>query len=81
VGNNLEVSIANTTDKIVIRDWYLGAANQVEQFVYVDGAIVSNTQVSSLITAMAQFGAMAGNETSAPRAALWRPVSQFMTIA
>lgn len=39
-GNNLEVRLdGGSTDVLVVRDWYLGAAYQVEQFHFVDGSI------------------------------------------
>lgn len=37
-GNNLEARVAGTTDKLVFKDWYLGAKYQVEEFVFADGA-------------------------------------------
>jgi Ca2+-binding RTX toxin-like protein len=56
IGNDLEVSIANTTDKLLVKDWYLGAQYQVEVFRYADGATVTSAQVAGLISAMAGFG-------------------------
>ena len=43
-GNNLEVSILNTTDRLVVQNWYLGSQYQVEQFRYADGSTVTNSR-------------------------------------
>jgi Ca2+-binding RTX toxin-like protein len=51
--NNLEARINGTTDKLVIQDWYLGAARQVEQFVFTDGTVLSAAQVLTRVTAAA----------------------------
>jgi len=48
VSNNLEITFTGTTtDKVVIKDWYLGAANQVERVVYADGTVMTNAQVNT----------------------------------
>jgi Ca2+-binding RTX toxin-like protein len=65
-GNNLEVSIAGTTDKLVVKDWYLGTQYQAEQFRYVDGTVVTNTQVASLLSAMASFDSPAQGDFAMP---------------
>ena len=51
VGNNLEVAIAGTSDKVVVQNWYLGTQYRVEQFKLADGTIVSDTQVPASLTA------------------------------
>ena len=58
-GNNLEVSIAGTTDKLVVQNWYLGTQHQVELFQYADGTNTTNAQVAGLLSAMAAFTAPA----------------------
>lgn len=59
VGNDLEAKITGSTDKLVMKDWYLGAKYQVEDFVFADG-VWTNVQVApianQLIDAMAGFG-------------------------
>ena len=55
-GDDLEMRIDASADKLVVKDWYLGSAYQIEQFRYDDGSIVTNAQVSNLISAMASFG-------------------------
>lgn len=37
VGDNLEIKILGGTDKLVIKDWYLGDRHEVEDFVFADG--------------------------------------------
>lgn len=59
VGNDLEVKIVGTADKLVIKNWYLGTKYRVEDFVFADGTW-TNDQVAPaanrLIDAMARFG-------------------------
>lgn len=74
-GNNLEVSIVNTADKLVVKDWYLGSQFQVEQFLFADGSTVTNNQVAGLLSAMASFGSLGAVETGpVMRTAPWRNV-------
>ncbi|MER2512366.1 MAG: calcium-binding protein [Nitrosomonas ureae] len=54
-GNNLEVSIIGTHDKLVIKDWYLSSGAHVEQFKTTGGLTLLDGQVDSLVTAMAGF--------------------------
>ncbi|MCB1657283.1 MAG: PD40 domain-containing protein, partial [Pseudomonadales bacterium] len=54
-GNNLEVSIIGTADKAIIQDWYLGAANQIEQMKTATGQVLLNSQVQNLVSAMASL--------------------------
>ena len=55
VGNNLEVSIRNTSDKLVIQNWYAGAQHQVELFRYSNGTVLSASQAAGLVASMAAF--------------------------
>lgn len=54
VGNDLKVATIGTTDSVTVKDWYLGASHQVENF-YVLGNSLSNTKVEALVQAQAQF--------------------------
>ncbi|RZI57229.1 MAG: hypothetical protein EOP37_21080 [Rubrivivax sp.] len=48
VSNNLEITFTGTTtDKVVVKDWYLGAANHIERVVYADGTVMTNAQVNT----------------------------------
>jgi Ca2+-binding RTX toxin-like protein len=67
VGNNLEASIIGTSDKLVVKDWYTGAANHVEQFKTTDGALtLLDSQVENLVSAMAAFAPPAAGQTTLP---------------
>lgn len=66
VGNDLEVSIIGTTDKIVINDWYLGPANHIERFKTSDGLTLHDNQVDDLVNAMADFDLPDIGETTLP---------------
>ncbi|WP_427501728.1 calcium-binding protein (plasmid) [Methylomonas sp. MED-D] len=66
-GNNLEVSIIGTSDKLVVQDWYSGSANHVEQFKTTDGNLtLLDSQVESLVSAMAAFAPPASGQTTLP---------------
>ena len=68
-GNNLEVSIIGTADKLVVKDWYLGTANLIEQFKTTDGAkTLLDSQVESLVAAMAVFVPPTAGQTTLPLA-------------
>ena len=54
-GNNLKVSINDTTDALTINSWYSGNAYQVEEFKATDGSVLTNANVEQLIQAMASF--------------------------
>lgn len=49
-------------------DWDTGPASQVEQFRTADGHVLLNTQVDTLISAMAAFDAPSGGTTTLPEA-------------
>jgi Ca2+-binding RTX toxin-like protein len=57
-GNDLEVSIIGTTDKLTISSWYVGGGsnyNQVEEVHTASGNVLLSSQVESLVSAMAGF--------------------------
>ena len=55
-GNNLEVSIIGTTDKVTVKNWYVGGTvNQVEEVHTATGNVLISSQVESLVTAMSSF--------------------------
>lgn len=55
-GNDLLVGISSQTDKLTIKNWYVGTANQIEEFRLSDGSKVLASQVGGLLTAMSSFG-------------------------
>jgi len=67
VGNNLEASIIGTSDKLVLQNWYLGSAYHVEQFSTADGKVLLDSQVDSLVQAMAGFAPPAAGQTTLPQ--------------
>jgi Ca2+-binding RTX toxin-like protein len=66
VGNNLEVSIIGTTDQFTLSNWYTGSANHVEQFKTSNGKTLLDSQVQSLVSAMAAFSPPAAGQTTLP---------------
>lgn len=64
--NNLEVSIIGTSDKLTMKDWYLGNAYHVEQFKTTDGKTLLDSQVQNLVNAMASFAPPAAGQTTLP---------------
>ncbi|HEY7987010.1 MAG TPA: calcium-binding protein, partial [Methylophilaceae bacterium] len=67
-GNNLDVSVIGTSDKITIQDWYLGSANHVENILSGDGKALQDTQVQNLVQAMAAFAPPSAGQTTLPSA-------------
>ena len=66
--NNLEVSIIGTSDKLVIKDWYLGDAYRVEEIKTTDGAMtLIDNNVQNLVNAMASFAPPAAGQTTLPQ--------------
>ncbi|MDR0673731.1 MAG: hypothetical protein LBF93_08780, partial [Zoogloeaceae bacterium] len=51
-GQNLEVAILGTDDKLTLAYWYNHASYQVEQFRLDNGAVLKNTQAQALVDAM-----------------------------
>ncbi len=67
-GNNLNIAIIGTTDKVTIQDWYLGSANQVEKITALgDNKTLNLSKLGGLVSAMAGFTsqAMSGSDLSA----------------
>ncbi len=67
VGNNLEVSVIGTTDKLTVKDWYLGSRYRVEQFQTADNHVLIDSQVENLVQAMASFAPPAAGQTTLPQ--------------
>uniref|UniRef100_UPI0039892B92 calcium-binding protein n=1 Tax=Methyloglobulus sp. TaxID=2518622 RepID=UPI0039892B92 len=67
VGTNLEVSVIGTSDKMVVKDWYLGSTNHVEQFKTTDSTkTLLDSKVENLVSAMAAFAPPAAGQTTLP---------------
>jgi Ca2+-binding RTX toxin-like protein len=67
IGNNLAVSIIGTADKFNIQNWYSGSAYHVEQFKTSDGKVLLDTQVDTLVNAMAAFSPPVSGQTTLPQ--------------
>uniref|UniRef100_UPI002DD68E8B calcium-binding protein n=1 Tax=Pseudorhodoferax sp. TaxID=1993553 RepID=UPI002DD68E8B len=65
-GNNLEVSVIGTSDKMTLNNWYLGNQYHVEQFKTSDGKTLLDSQVQNLVQAMAAFAPPAAGQTTLP---------------
>jgi Ca2+-binding RTX toxin-like protein len=65
IGNDLEISIIDSADKVKIQNWYSGRQNQVEQ-IEVAGKTLLNTNVEKLVQAMASFSAPASGQITLP---------------
>nr|WP_261803737.1 S8 family serine peptidase [Variovorax sp. PAMC26660] len=65
-GNDLEVSLIGTNDKLVVDNWYLGGQYHVEQFKSSNGKTLLDGQVQNLVQAMAGFSPPAAGQTTLP---------------
>lgn len=63
-GNNLDVSVIGTTDKVSVANWYSGNSYHVNQVVAADGKTLLESKVQNLVNAMAAFGVPAGGESN-----------------
>ena len=55
VGNDLDVQVIGTSDRVVVNNWYAGPESQIEVFQAGDGLSLLNSQVDQLVQAMAAF--------------------------
>ncbi|CBS90968.1 calcium-binding protein [Azospirillum lipoferum] len=54
-GNDLEVQVVGTADKVTIADWYSGAEHHMDSIETADGAVLLDSMVAGLVQAMAGF--------------------------
>jgi hypothetical protein len=75
IGQDLEVSVVGTTDKVTVRDWYTSQNDRVElTYDAGNGHVLRDDKVQGLVTAMAGFApqALSGNAALlAARDAAW----------
>ena len=64
VGNDLEVRIVGTYETTTIANWYSGSAQHIEQIRTSDGKTLRDTQVDSLVSAMAGFAVPAAGQST-----------------
>jgi Ca2+-binding RTX toxin-like protein len=67
IGNDLEVSLIGTGDEVMIQNWYSGSAYHTEQFKTADNKLLLDTQVETLVQAMAAFAPPAAGQTTLPQ--------------
>jgi Ca2+-binding RTX toxin-like protein len=66
-GNNLDISVIGTTDKVTIEGWYASSNNRIEKITAVgDNKSLSYSKVNALVTAMAAFAPPAEGQTTLP---------------
>ncbi|RZL45248.1 MAG: hypothetical protein EOP74_01850 [Variovorax sp.] len=65
-GNNLDIAVIGTDDKFTVADWYSGSAYHVEKIKTSDGKVLLDSQVQSLVQAMASFSPPAAGQTTLP---------------
>lgn len=58
--NNLRLAIHGTSDQVVLENWYLGEAHQVEAVQAGNSQVLLSAQVDQLIQAMASFSQQTG---------------------
>ena len=66
VGQNLEVSLLGSGDKITIDRWYEDAGFRINQFQTSDGRTLLDSQVQNLVQAMASFSPPGAGQTTLP---------------
>ena len=63
LGNDLEVSIIGTEDRVTVDDWYVDTVHRVAEFETADGSYLKQSSVEILVSAMAAFAPPAMGET------------------
>ena len=59
-GNNLDLTVHESTNKLTLQNWYYGSPHQAEIITAADGRRLLSLQVSQLIQAMSTFCANNG---------------------
>ena len=63
-GTDLDVTRIGSTEGISIKNWYASSYQQIERFLSGDGKVLSNSNVDSLVSAMAAFSPPSVGQTS-----------------
>ncbi|MEJ2074461.1 MAG: calcium-binding protein, partial [Reinekea sp.] len=58
-GNNLQITVAGTDDRVTVSNWYSNANYQLDQ-IEVDSSVLLNSQVEQLVSAMASYSVPSG---------------------
>lgn len=68
IGNNLQIYVMGTTDKITLKGWYVrgtsGTDNHIERIKTADGLTMYDTDVEQFVQAMSAFAKPAATTTS-----------------
>ena len=62
--DDLEISVIGASDKVTIKNWYLGDAYHIESFVTSDAKQLIHTDVERLVQAMSSFAPPTTGQTS-----------------
>jgi Ca2+-binding RTX toxin-like protein len=77
-GNNLEISVLNSTDKVVVENWYLSTNNHIDAFYTgTDKRMLLDTNVDTLVSAMANYNSIPLSMSDSMNALInqtWTPV-------
>ena len=65
-GDNLELSLIGTNDKLTLQNWYSNSTYRVRGFDLGNGKTLLENQVDNLVSAMAAFSPPAAGQTSLP---------------
>lgn len=66
-GDNLDISVIGTTDRVTIDGWYASSKNRVEKITALgDNKTLSYTKVNALVSAMSAFAPPAEGQTTLP---------------
>ncbi|MDP1905909.1 MAG: calcium-binding protein [Pseudomonadota bacterium] len=65
-GNNLDISLIGTSDKVTVKDWYAGTHTHVERIQTADGMALLENKVDLLVQAMAAFAPPAAGQSTLP---------------
>lgn len=65
-GNDLEISVIGTNDRITVKDWYVDNYHRIEVLALHDGTQLLDENVQNLVQAMAGFSPPAAGQTTLP---------------
>lgn len=66
-GNNLDINVFGTTDKITIQNWYADIAYHIEQIKTFDGKTLLDSQVANLVSVMSSLTPPGAGQTTLPQ--------------
>lgn len=68
VGNDLQINVLGTSDRITLKDWYVpgatGTDNQIERIKTAEGYTLHNSDIEQMVQAMASFAPPSAGQTS-----------------